>query len=117
MIKLQEHMLPVYRFILHHGQLDPEGEAASGQLAPQGWIPQSILLPTLGSLPPRDEDTLAWAACPRPPENLTEVNSERFYPIHHRNLLPTCIYLKIIISYTCTKNTKIFQLSYFCSNN
>ena len=53
-------------------------------------IPWGILPPTLGSLPPRGEaasghfapggeDTLAWAACPPPQENLTELNAERFF--------------------------------------
>ena len=85
----------MYWFILHPGQLapPPRGEAASGQLAPPRGvkIPQGILPPTLGSLPPGveaasgqlapgGEDTLAWAACPPPPqENLTELNAERFF--------------------------------------
>ena len=61
-----------------------------GSLPPGGEDTLGILLPTLGSLPPggdaasgqlapRGEDTLAWAACPPPQENLTELNAERFY--------------------------------------
>ena len=72
--------MPVYRFILQPGQLTPPGVK----------IPRGILPPTLGSLPPRGEaasgqlapggeDTPAWAACPPPQENLTELNAERFY--------------------------------------
>ena len=41
-------------------------------------IPRGMPL-TLGSLPspPRGEDTLAWGACPPPPEHLTKLNAER----------------------------------------
>ena len=75
----------------------PGGEAASGQLAPRGWryprvscpppwaaCPPGVKLP-LGSLPPGGEDTLSWAACPPPQENLTELNAERFYFLKNKN--------------------------------
>ena len=83
--------VPVYRFILHPGQLAPRGWSCCWAACPPGVkIPQGILPPTLGSLPPgvklplgslppRGEDTLAWAACPPPQENLTELNAGRFY--------------------------------------
>ena len=57
----------VYQFILHPGQLVPQrggGEAVSGLLAPLG-----VKIPWPGQL----------ASHPPPPENLTELNAERFY--------------------------------------
>ena len=68
-------LVPVYRFILHPGQLASGGEAASGQLAPGGEDTPGYLAPHPGQLAPGGEDTLAWAACPLPQENLTELNA------------------------------------------
>ena len=56
--------------------LPPGGEDTPGYLAPP---PRSACPRGRSSLPPGDKDTLAWAACPPPPENLTELNAEKFY--------------------------------------
>ena len=39
----------------------------------------------LGSLPLGDEDTLAWAACPPPQENLTQLNSVSSFLLLNKN--------------------------------
>ena len=39
----------------------------------------------LGSLPLGCEDTLAWAACPPPQENLTQLNSVSFFLLLNKN--------------------------------
>ena len=78
---------PVYRFILHPGQFAPRGWSCLRAACPPGCppptlgsLPPGVKLP-LGSLPPppRGEDTVAWAACSPPQENLTELNAGRFY--------------------------------------
>ena len=72
--------IPMYWFILHPGQFGPRGWSCLWVACPPGVkIPRGILPPTLGSLPPGGEDNLAWAACPPPQENLTELNAENFF--------------------------------------
>ena len=58
----------------------PPGVKIPQGILPPPWAacPPGVKLP-LGSLPPGGEDTLAWAACPPPQENLTELNAGRFY--------------------------------------
>ena len=82
----------MYLFILHPGQLAPPGvKLPLGSLPPGGEDTLGYLAPTLGSLPSGGEAVsgqlappgvkIPWPGqlVPPPPENLTELNAERFY--------------------------------------
>ena len=56
---------------------------------------QGVRYPGLGSLPPRGEDTLAWAACP-PPLNLANSDLESYLIILNLKFLCTDIRMVVV---------------------